>query len=199
VPSAVAFAALGDLVAGTVLQTGRFRHEDALYVWGILAGSSVGLLASTFSRLYASAFWALRDTRTPLRYAIVRVSLTAVLGWTGALVIPPAVGIDQLWGAAGLTACSALSAWVEYVLLRRGLSRRIGRVDLPGGWLARMWGLAVAAAAVGWLVKLSLPVDAPLVRGVAVLCPFGIAYLGLAAAIGVPQARGLWRRLAKLK
>ena len=80
VPSAVAFAALGDLVAGTILQTGRFRHEDALYVWGILAGSAVGLLASTLGRLYASTFWALRDTRTPLRFAMVRVTLTAVLG-----------------------------------------------------------------------------------------------------------------------
>ena len=34
VPSAAAFAALGDIVAGVVLQTGRFRLEDSQYVWG---------------------------------------------------------------------------------------------------------------------------------------------------------------------
>ena len=40
-----------------------------VYVWGILAGSAVGLLASTLGRLYSSTYYALRDTRTPLRYA----------------------------------------------------------------------------------------------------------------------------------
>ena len=44
VPSAMAFLALGDVIAAALLQTGRFRHEDAVYVWGILAGSAVGLL-----------------------------------------------------------------------------------------------------------------------------------------------------------
>src|SRR5436309_3095109 len=73
VPSAVAFLALGDIIAAALLQTGRFRHADAVWVWRILAGSAVGLLASTLGRLYSSAYYALRDTRTPLRYAIVRV------------------------------------------------------------------------------------------------------------------------------
>ena len=73
VPSAVAFLALGDVIAAALLQTGRFRHDDAVYVWGILAGSAVGLLASTLGRLYSSTYYALRDTRTPLRYALVRV------------------------------------------------------------------------------------------------------------------------------
>ncbi len=39
VPSSIAFLALGDVVAGAVFQTGRFTHDDAMYVWGILAGS----------------------------------------------------------------------------------------------------------------------------------------------------------------
>ncbi len=199
IPSAVAFAALGDLVAGTILQTGRFRHEDALYVWGILAGSAVGLLASTFSRLYASAFWALRDTRTPLRYAMVRVALTAVLGTLAALGLPELLGIDRRWGAAALTAFSGVAACVEFLLLRRGLSRRVGAVDLPRRYLARLWFAAAAAAAAAWLVKVTLPPVAPLVRGLATLAPFGVAYLGLSAALGISQARSLWTRLARVK
>jgi putative peptidoglycan lipid II flippase len=199
VPSAVAFAALGDLVAGTILQTGRFRHQDAIYVWGILAGSSIGLLASTFSRLYASAFWALRDTRTPLRYAMVRVALTAALGSIAALVLPGALRFDPRWGAAGLTAFSGLAACVEFLLLRRGLSRRIGTVELPRRFLARLWGMAAAAAAAAWAVKLALPSGAPLVRGAATLAPFGLVYLGLAWATGVPQAQQLWNRLVRFK
>jgi putative peptidoglycan lipid II flippase len=195
VPSAVAFAALGDLVAGTILQTGRFRHEDALYVWGILGGSAVGLLASTFARLYSSAFWALRDTRTPLRYALVRVTLTAVLGYLAALPLPSLLGIGAKWGAAGLTASAGAAGWVEFFLLRRGLSNRIGRVDLPRWLLPRLWASAVIAAGVAWAIKLALPTGAPLVRGALTLAPYGTVYLGLTTLLGVPQSRALLGRV----
>jgi putative peptidoglycan lipid II flippase len=65
VPSAVGFLALGDVMTGALYQTGKFQHDDVLYVWAILAGSSVGLLASTLGRLYSSTYYALHDTRTP--------------------------------------------------------------------------------------------------------------------------------------
>src|SRR5207344_372084 len=85
VPSAMAFLALGDVVAAALYQTGRFTHEDSIYVWAILAGSAVGLLASTLGRLYSSTYYALRDTRTPLNYAVIRVVLTTVLGYLAAI------------------------------------------------------------------------------------------------------------------
>jgi putative peptidoglycan lipid II flippase len=113
VPSAAAFLAFGDLIAGALLQTGRFTHTDAQYVWGILAGSSVGLLASTMGRLYSSAYYALRDTRTPLRFAVLRVALTTVLGYICAKPLPLWIGIDPRWGVAGLTASAGIAGWVE--------------------------------------------------------------------------------------
>ena len=59
VPSAMAFLALGDVIAAVVFQTGRFHYSDSQFVWGILAGSAVGLLAGTLSRLYSSTYYAL--------------------------------------------------------------------------------------------------------------------------------------------
>src|SRR5262245_53445320 len=139
VPSAVAFLALGDVIAAALLQTGRFRHEDALYVWGILAGSAVGLLASTLGRLYSSTYYALRDTRTPLRYALVRVVLTTVLGYFSAIPLPRALGVPEVWGAAGLTASAGFAGWVEMLMLRHTLNGRIGRTGLAPGYVARLW------------------------------------------------------------
>ncbi|HEV7799209.1 MAG TPA: murein biosynthesis integral membrane protein MurJ, partial [Pyrinomonadaceae bacterium] len=104
VPSSMAFLALGDVIAAVLYQTGQFKHDAAIFVWGILAGSTVGLLASTLGRLYSSTYYALHDTRTPLRYAIVRVTLTTVLGYLCALPLPRLLGIDPKWGVAGLTA-----------------------------------------------------------------------------------------------
>src|SRR5207247_2477035 len=118
VPSAVAFLALGDVVAAALLQTGRFSHENAVFVWGILAGSAVGLLASTLGRLYSSTYYALRDTRTPLRYALIRVVLTTVLGYLCAIPLPRSIGLPAGWGAAGLPDSAVVSVWGESVLVR---------------------------------------------------------------------------------
>jgi putative peptidoglycan lipid II flippase len=195
VPSAMAFLALGDQVAGTILQTGRFRHADAVYVWGILAGSSVGLLASTFARLCSSAYWALGDTRTPLRFALLRVALTAALGFVAAVYLPGWIGIDGHWGAAGLTASAGVSGWVEFFLLRRTLARRIGAIELPRLFLPRLWSAAAVGAAGAFAVKLLLPSSlSPLVVGCATLGLYGVVYFALTAWLGLPQARRLLRR-----
>ncbi len=47
VPSAMAFLAFGDVLAAVLYQTGEFKRDAAVYVWGILAGSSIGLHAAT--------------------------------------------------------------------------------------------------------------------------------------------------------
>ena len=204
VPSAMAFLALGDVVAGLIFQTGRFDHRAAVYVWAILAGSAVGLLASTLGRLYSSTFYALHDTRTPLRYAVVRVLLTTVLGYLCALPLPRALGIDLKWGAAGLTVSAGVAGWVEFLLLSRGLGRRIGPVRLPAAFLVRLWTAALAAAALGWGVKLLLGARGeahPLLLGAAALGLYGLGYFGAAAALGLPEARemasGFVRRLRR--
>jgi putative peptidoglycan lipid II flippase len=189
VPSAVALLALGDVIAALLYQSGQFTHADAVYVWGILAGSSVGLLASTMGRLYASTFYALRDTRTPLNFALVRVVLTTALGWFAAIVLPPLVGIEPRWGVTGLTASAGIAGWVEFALLRTVLRRRIGPTTLEGAFIARLWAAALAGAAVAWSVKLALGPVHPLLAGPLVLLPYGATFVGVAIVLGVPEAR----------
>jgi putative peptidoglycan lipid II flippase len=185
VPSAVAFAALGDVLAAALLQRGRFRPQDSLYVWGILAGSSIGLLATTMARLYSVAHYALGDTKRPLRYAIVRLVAVTTLGYLCAIVLPPRIGLAPAWGAAGLTASAGVSGWIELLLLRRSLNTRIGGTGLAAAYLARLWTAGITAAAVSWAVKLLLPPVDPIVRGIVVLGVFGGIYLGAARAFGV--------------
>ena len=50
---------------------------------------TVGLLAATLGRLYASTYYALHDTRTPLRFALLRVGLSLLLGYVFAVTLPP--------------------------------------------------------------------------------------------------------------
>jgi putative peptidoglycan lipid II flippase len=202
VPSAVAFLALGDVIAGAIYQTGRFSHSDAQYVWGILAGSAVGLVAQTVGRLYSSAYWALRDTRTPLRFAVVRVVLTTGLGClfalpAGAPLLPKLLGLDARWGVAGLTASAGFAAWIEFLLLRGGMNQRVGRVDMAMAYYAKLWGSAALAAGLGWGLRLALHLQRPIVSAFVILLPYGLAYLALTTLMGIEQARNLARRLAR--
>jgi putative peptidoglycan lipid II flippase len=198
VPSVMAMMAFGDVMTGALYQTGRFNRADSTYVWGILAGSTIGLLASTLGRLYASTYYALHDTRTPLRFAVVRVTLTIGLGYLCAIPLPAFIGIDPKWGAAGLTASAGIAGWIEFALLRRSLNRRIGRTGLSAGYVAKLWAGALAGALLGWGLKLILPQLHPIALAALVLIPYGVLYFAVTSALGIPEALATVRRVLRM-
>jgi putative peptidoglycan lipid II flippase len=198
VPSVVAMMAFGDVMTGALYQSGRFNSNDSTYVWGILAGSTIGLLASTLGRLYASTYYALHDTRTPLLYAVIRVTLTTVLGYLFAIPLPPALGIDPKWGVAGLTASAGIAGWVEFALLRRSLNKRIGRTGLPLGFVAKLWLAAAVGAGVGWAIKLNVGSHHPIIIAALVLVPYGLIYFAISAALKVPELNSVLGRVLKV-
>jgi len=202
VPSVVGFLALGDVIVAAIYQSGRFTHADVIYVWGILAGSTVGLLASTLGRLYTSGYYALRDTRTPLRFAIVRVLLTTVLGYLAALPLPRLLGIEPRWGVAGLTISAGIASWVEFTLLQRGIRRRIGQVGVPLAFLAQVWVAALIAAAAARGIQIAVGHRGPIILAVIVLSVYGILFFGVSTLLKLPEAQamlGILRRRAGTK
>jgi putative peptidoglycan lipid II flippase len=198
VPSAVAFLALGDVIAAVLYQTGKFTHDDAVYVWAILAGSSVGLLASTLGRLYSSTYYALQDTRTPLLYAVLRVGLGSMLGYFCAIHLPGMLGVHSRLGAAGLTVASGTAGWVEFVLLRSSLNKRIGRTGLPVSYSGKLWFGALLGAGVGWGLKLLVAGWHPIPLAIVVLGGYGTTYSGIEYLFGVTQAQTIIRRILRM-
>jgi putative peptidoglycan lipid II flippase len=189
VPSVVALLTLGDVIAAAIYQTGRFTHDDAIYVWGVLAGSTVGLLASTMGRLYASAFYALHDTRTPLKFAFIRVLLTSALGYIAALYLPAMFGVNEKWGVAGLTASAGISGWLEFALLRSRLNQRIGKTGIAARYMLSLWIAAAAASGSAWLVKLLTGIHQPVLNAIFVLGTYGIIYFFITFALRIPEAQ----------
>jgi putative peptidoglycan lipid II flippase len=213
VPSFVAFAALGDVVVATLLQTGKFSRADTLIVYFTLVAFALGLLATTASRMLSTTFFALRDTKTPARYAIVRVVLSALLGVT-LMIQFEAIKVDRLGlnipggifshlrvggrqlGVVGLALGTGLGAWVEWALLKRALRGRIGPVGAGAGPLMRMFVAALAGAAAGWGVRLLLPDSLhALISGFLILGVYGVVYFAVAGALGLDQAGALLRRI----
>ncbi|HXA82902.1 MAG TPA: murein biosynthesis integral membrane protein MurJ [Methylomirabilota bacterium] len=202
VPSVAGFLALGDVIVAAIYQSGRFTHTDVIYVWGILAGSTVGLLASTLGRLYSSGYYALRDTRTPLRFAVVRVLLTTLLGYLAALPLPRLLGIEPRWGVAGLTISAGIASWVEFTLLQRGIRRRIGQVGVPLAFLAQVWVAALVAAAAARGILVAIGHRGPILLAAIVLSVYGALFFGVSTLWKLPEAQslvGLLRRRAGIK
>jgi len=196
IPSAIAMVAAGDLMAAALFEHGkRFNHQNTIFIWGILAGSAVGLLASTSGRLYSSTYYALHDTKTPLKFACVRVALTSILGYIFAVPIPRMLGIDGHWGGAGLTISFGIAGWTEYMLLRHSLAKRIGRTGVPLSLSTKLWMSAAIAGAAAFGLKQVLPFSNKVIAAVFVLGSFGIVYLAATLVMKVPEAIVLLRRL----
>lgn len=186
VPSAAAFLLLGDVVVATLYQTGEFGDAQTLVTWAVLSAYALGLPASASSRVLSSAFYALRDTRTPARVAYLRVAVAVACGLV--LMFPAdRLGFATLrLGAVGLALGSSIGAWLEYVLLRRALSNSIGRHGPGVGPIVRMGFAATLAAASGVVLQLVLPAAHPVVIGAETLVPFGVVYLGMTHLLGLP-------------
>lgn len=197
VPSAIGFFVLGEAISGVLLQHGKFTSVDSVRTWTILGGSAVGLLASSLGRLYSSTFFALRDTRTPLRFATARVILTGVLGYLFAFPVPRLLGLPTWTGAAGLTASAGISGWLEFLLLRRSITARIGKTGIALGGLLRLWGAGLLAGAAGFGVMRIMNPAHQTVRGIAALLVFALIYGIVTVALGVPEAKGIAARVLR--
>ena len=190
VPAAVGYLCLGFLIVGGLLRRGEFGLMDNWLVYAVLGGYSLGLMATTLSRLLQNGFWALRDTKTPAKIAVVRVVVSA------AVAVPTMFALDRFsvpemlgfvteddplyFGAVGLALGSTVGAWVELWRLGKSLRQQIPSFVVPWRRMAGMVGLSVGAvlpaAGLWWLLAAwpMLPV-AVLVAGV-----YGGLYLALA-------------------
>lgn len=197
VPSAVGYLLLGDVVVGALYQGGEFGREDTILVWWILGAYSIGLIASTATRLYSSSFFALHDTKTPARVAIIRVLIAGVIGAAVTAYIYFVNPGFAYWGPVVLAGATGIAAWVEWVLLRAGLRTRITGVGIGRKALIQLLCAAILAALLGRGIAWLLPELNPILRALVVLGPFAAAYFVCARLFGFEEAGTIVRRLLR--
>jgi putative peptidoglycan lipid II flippase len=199
VPSAVAFLCVGDALVGLLFQTGRFTADDTRLVWAILCGSSVGLFATTQARLLSSALYALSEASAPFRVALCRVAVGAGLGYLVTGPLQQRYHWPPMIAATGLATAAGVAAWLELWLLSRALQARIGAVPKDRRSEARVVLAALLAGACAVAAHRAPSWHAPWLDGLATAGAYGLAYLLLTLALGVPQARALARRVRRAR
>ncbi len=208
-PAAAALMAMPYFLIDALFTRGAFLQVDAVNTAQALFQFGWGVPAFVLIRILAPAFFARRDTRTPMIFALVSVAVNAAL----------AIGLFNLgWGIAGIAAAVSAAAWTNVILLaatlwRRDLYRpspqalsRLIRIGLSAAGLALIVGLAAAsrtrieAPVADLLGAIGLGVGAKEAALLFVTAAGGLAYIALAfatRAITPAEVKGLLRRTGK--
>ncbi|MCE7795729.1 murein biosynthesis integral membrane protein MurJ [Sphingobium sufflavum] len=162
-PAAIAlFVSAMPIIRG-VLQHGAFTAADTLGSAAVLAAFAPGVPAYVFIKVLTPGFYARQDTRTPVRIAFIAMLVNLV----GNLAL--------IWplGAVGIALSTAISAWVN-VLLLYGALHRADHLKMD----ARFRGKALRIVAAG--------------------VAMGAALWGLNILLDPYMAAGFWERIGAL-
>jgi putative peptidoglycan lipid II flippase len=120
VPAMVGLIVLKEPIVALLFKRGAFDAETTLLTADALLFYALGLWAFSAVRIVLSAFYALQDTKTPVRIAVVAILANIALG----------VILMQWLAHGGLALALSLSSMLNFWLLLQALRRRLG----PLGW-----------------------------------------------------------------
>jgi putative peptidoglycan lipid II flippase len=137
---------LAEPIVRLLFQRGEFGGDATIRVAFALACLAPGLVMFSAINICARAFYALGDTRTPMRISVLCLGLNLV--FTVLLLVLFKHGYKQ--GALGLA--NSLSAVVNAVLLMYALRKKIAGLDFGEFWssLLPMLGAGVLAGGTAW-------------------------------------------------
>jgi len=140
VPAMVGLIVLRVPIIHLLFQHGAFGYEDTLMAARALFYFAIGLWAIAGVRILAPAFYAVQDTKTPVKMAVV--SLFANVGLSLILMGP--------MKHAGLALANSLASMIYVSLLLVWLRKKIGEID-TARIVRSLLQITVASAATGWV------------------------------------------------
>lgn len=197
VPAAAGLFLLGEPIVRMIFQHGSFTAQDTHATAPLLMIYALGLPFFSVVSLTTRAFYAVRDTLTPVKIAAVNFVLN--VGLSLALMRP--------LGVAGLALASTLSVVVQTVILQGVLARRMPNLVFAPLWpsLAKVVVATLAMAlpvAGGWLVLRGGALGARPADGLAIfgLIPVGVGvYAAVLWLLKIEGRDELTELMAKLR
>lgn len=147
IPATLALAVLAEPVLATLFQYGAFSEGDRMMAAASLRAYTLGLGAFMLIKVLAPGFYAREDMRTPVRIGIIAMGANMILNV--AFVLP------LMWwfnlGHVGLALATSVSAWLNAMLLFRGLRRE---AVLPPNLLLVKWIMQIGVASAAMILVL---------------------------------------------
>ena len=147
VPAAAALIAAGIPIISVVFMHGKFTYNDVLLTYYSLTTASLGIIFVAALRIITPAFYAMKDTKTPVISAGVSLIVNVIAGYT--LMHTPLKH-------AGLTLANTLSAIVQMGILLALLNKKTGGIEIKRILLSLMKftiASAVMVALIVWIVS----------------------------------------------
>lgn len=146
-PAMVGLITLRIPIVNLLLEHGQFDRLSTQGTAAAILFYAVGLWAFAGVRIVAQAFYALQDTKTPVKTAFTALITNAVLSAVFIAWTPLQHG--------GLALANSLAATINIVLLMFLLRKRIGRMD---GWriltsLIKIVPTSISMGLIGWMVS----------------------------------------------
>ncbi len=190
-PAVAGALMLAEPIIITLFEHGAFTHMDSMATAATLQAYAVGLIAFCWVKLLATACYAGKDAKAPMRYAAISVAINIIL----------AVILMQFWAYVGLALATSLAAFVNVALLFMRLQNTHGTL-IDARNLRRIGSAVLASlimlAALYLLESLWMfPSAGKLMQAAWVSVAVGggiIVYFGCAMAFGERQ---LFNRLRK--
>jgi putative peptidoglycan lipid II flippase len=186
-PAAVGLFVLGQPLIAALFERGKFQAESTGLVAVALAFYAPGLAAHSGIEILVRAFYALRDTRTPVAIGIVAMLANLALSLS-------LIGLMQM---AGLALANTLAAFAELILLLWFIRPR-----LEGGlneWQAL--GKALLASLIMGIVVWGFVTLTPLRANLFLVISGGIlgvlVYGGASLVLGTEEAYTMLNRLSR--
>lgn len=124
IPAAAGLVLLSEPIVRLLFQHGRFTAEHTAAMAPLLTMFAVGLPFFSIVSLTVRAFYALKDTRTPVLGAAASFVVNVALAWA----------LKDRLGAPGLVLASTLAIIVQTVLLQQWLERRLSELRFGLLW-----------------------------------------------------------------
>jgi putative peptidoglycan lipid II flippase len=144
VPFVAAFLTVPDVIMRAMFARGAFSKTDAAAAGATLAAYAVGLIPFVLIRSAVAAFYARKDTATPVKAALsgVAVNVALKIALVGALA------------QVGLALATAVGAWIN-LLLVAGFAVRAGYLDLDKALMRSLAKFVLAGAVLATVLWLA--------------------------------------------
>lgn len=120
IPSSIGLLVLARPIVDVLFERGGFTSADTLFTSYAVMGYALGLLAYSANKVFVPTYYALGDTRTPVKISIISVVGNICMSIFLVLVLPTPIRFT------GLALGTSFSALLNSLLLVRGLVKRLG-------------------------------------------------------------------------